>query len=67
MSKVTQKAASSGRFVTKPIGRSKAAKFTAVEGMSLSKRSSDIMTNLEKSGLKGEALRGAITGKFKKK
>ena len=66
MKKVTNiaRSASSGRFVAKPLGKGKAVKFSQVEGMSLNKRSAGTIERLERQGLKGDALRSAITGAF---
>lgn len=55
---------SSGRFVAKALGKGKAAKFARVEGMSLNARSAGTIERLENRGLKGDALRSAITGTF---
>ena len=55
---------STGRFITKPLGKGKAEKFAQVEGMSLNKRSAGMILRLEQRGLKGDALRSAITGDF---
>lgn len=58
------RSASSGRFVSKTLGKGKATKFARVEGMSLNARSAGTIERLEKRGLKGDALRSAITGTF---
>lgn len=52
------------RFIPKPLGKDKARKFIQVEGMSLNKQSAGTISRLEKKGLKGDALRSAITGTF---
>ena len=59
--------AATGRFVTKPLGKGKATKFSKVEGMTLSRKSAKTMSSLEGSGLKGDALRSAIRVSFMKK
>ncbi len=59
------KSAANGRFVSKAIGYSKAAKFLAVEGMTLSPKSSQTLKDYKSAGLKGDALRAAIVGHFK--
>lgn len=58
------RSATTGRFVTKTVGKGKAEKFARVEGMALNKRSAGTISELETRGLKGDALRSAITGKF---
>ena len=68
--KKTRKAirsAATGRFVTKPLGRGKAEKFSQVEGMVLSRESAEMLSRLKGRGLKGDALRSAICGSFEKK
>lgn len=57
----------SGRFVTTKIGSRKAAKFSAVEGVALSRRSSRSLVDLKSKGLSGDDLRDAITKQFKSK
>lgn len=61
------RSASTGRFTPKPLGKAKAAKFAQVEGMALTEKSKQTLVRLEASGLKGDALRAAITGTFQKK
>ena len=56
-----------GRFASKPLGKGKAKKFAQVEGMVLTQRSSKTISRFEGSGLKGDALRSAITRSFVKK
>jgi predicted deacylase len=56
-----------GRFTSKPLGKEKATKFAKVEGVILTQRSSKTISQFEGSGLKGDALRSAITGSFAKK
>ena len=60
----TARSASTGRFVSKPLGKGKAEKFARVEGMSLSKQSAGTYSRLTARGLKGDALRSAISGAF---
>lgn len=67
MTQAIKRSASTGRFVTKPLGKGKATKFSNVEGMVLTQRSAKMISRLEGSGLKGDALRSAITGSFDKK
>lgn len=62
-----KRSAASGRNVTRPIGASKAAKFSKVEGMVLTQKSAKTLTRHKSSGLKGDKLRSAITGSFKPK
>lgn len=64
---VTSRSASNGRFAPKPLGRSKAAKFAQVEGMSLTDKSEKTLAQLKARGLKGDALRAAIAGTFQNK
>lgn len=56
-----------GRFVTVKIGARRAAKFSAVEGLSLSSKSKKTLNNFKAKGLKGDDLREAITKQFKSK
>ncbi|WP_037317498.1 hypothetical protein [Ruegeria halocynthiae] len=58
------RSAASGRFIAKPLGKNKAKKFAQVEGMSLNSQSAGAISRLEERGLKGDALRSAITGQF---
>ena len=53
-----------GRFVTKPLGKGKAAKFAKVEGVTTSSKSEKTLKTYIARGLKGDALRSAITGTF---
>lgn len=62
-----KRSTATGRFVTKPLGKGKATKFSKVEGMSLTGKSATTISRLEGRGLKGDALRSAITGSFVKK
>jgi len=61
-----RRSAATGRITTAPIGKSKATKFLLVEGMTLSRKSSDTLSDLKSKGLKGDALRTAISGSLKK-
>ena len=58
------RSAATAPFVSKPLGKGKAEKFARVEGMSLSKRFDGTISNLERRGLKGDAVRSAILGTF---
>lgn len=58
------RSAATRRFVIKPLGEGKAARFSEVEGMSLSKKSASTISGLKRRGLKGDALRTAITDAF---
>lgn len=62
-----KRSVTTGRFVTKPLGKGKATKFSMVEGMSLTGKSARTISRFEGNGLKGDALRSAITGSFAKK
>lgn len=55
---------STGRFIIKSLGKGKAERFARVEGMSLTKRSASSISLHEQRGLKGDALRSAITRDF---
>jgi hypothetical protein len=59
-----KRSAASGRFVTKSLGTSKASKFALVEGVRLNGKSTKAMTTLKSQGLKGDAYRSAVTGRF---
>lgn len=63
----TKRSAASGRFVTKSIGASKAAKFGAVEGLSLNGKSRAVVKSMTAKRIKGEAFRSAVTGQYKTK
>jgi hypothetical protein len=60
------RSATTGQFVSKAIGSSKATKFLAVEGMALSAESSQALRRYKSEGLAGDALRSAITKRFQK-
>lgn len=55
-----------GKFVTRPIGKGKAEKFTAVEGMHKRAASKALSGSLTVRGLKGDAYRTEVTKAFKK-
>lgn len=69
MSKSTalKRSATTGRFVTKALGKSKATKFAKVEGVTTSSKSAKTLKTYSDRGLKGDALRSAITGTFTNK
>jgi hypothetical protein len=56
-----------GQFLTKPLGRAKATKFSLVEGVSLTEESARIIHQHQSSGKNGTALRSAIAGSFRQK
>ncbi len=62
-----KRSAKSGEFVSKPLGVSKAKKFSLVEGMALKEKHSITLKHLKEKGLKGDDLRSAISGSFQKK
>jgi|TARA_R110000822_G_scaffold19018_4_gene62237 hypothetical protein len=59
--------AGSAPFVSKPLGQSKATKFSQVEGLTLNGNHVAMFKQLTARGLKGDILRSAITGSFQKK
>lgn len=59
-----KRSATTGRYVTKPIGKSKAAKFAKVEGVTTSSKSAKTLKSYSDRGLKGDALRSAIAESF---
>lgn len=59
-----KRSATTGRFVTKPLGKGKATKFAKVEGITTSSKSAMTLKTYSDRGLKGDALRSAITGSF---
>lgn len=63
--KITR-SATTGKFVTRPIGKGKAEKFTAVEGMHKSATSKALSGRLIDRGLKGDAYRTEVAKAFKK-
>ncbi|MBW8639399.1 hypothetical protein K1W69_19550 [Hoeflea sp. WL0058] len=52
--------------ITKPIGRSKAAKFAAIEGVTVNQRSYEISQKAASAGLRGDAYRAEIKKAFTK-
>ncbi len=68
MTKATKpgRSASTGKFVTQPIGGKKAAKFAQVEGLQMNAASKALSRKLSASGLKGDAYRSEIVKAFKK-
>lgn len=60
------RSATTGEFVTRPIGKGKAEKFTAVEGMHKSVASKTLSSRLTNQGLKGDAYRTEVAKAFKK-
>jgi len=65
--RISKSSTAGERKTTKAIGHSKAIKFAAVEGMKLSAKSSRQLSQFKADGLRGDALRSAISGAFKKK
>jgi len=61
-----KRSTTTGKFVTRPIGKGKAEKFTAVEGMHKSAASKALSGSLTVRGLKGDAYRTEVTKAFKK-
>lgn len=59
-----KRSATTGRFVTKPLGKDKATKFAKIEGVTTSSKSAKTLKTYSDRGLKGDALRSAITGSF---
>ena len=59
-----KRSATTGRFVTKPLGKGKATKFAKVEGVTTSSKSAETLKTYSDRGLKGDALRSAIAGSF---
>ena len=59
-----KRSATTGRFVTKPLGKAKAEKFARVEGVTTSSQSTALLEAHIGRGLKGDALRSAIMGSF---
>lgn len=60
------RSAKSGKFVTRPIGKGKSERFTAVEGMSKSVAASALSQKITSQGHKGDAYRTEVTKTFKK-
>lgn len=63
--KITR-SATTGKFVTRPIGKGKSEKFTAVEGLHKSAASMALSGRLADRGLKGDAYRNEVVKAFKK-
>ena len=63
----TKRSAATGRFVTNSIGASKAAKFGAVEGLSLNGSSRAVLKSMTSKRIMGDAFRSAVTGQYKTK
>lgn len=59
-----KRSASTGRFVAKPLGKDKATKFAKIEGVTISAASAKTLETFSDRGLKGDALRSAITESF---
>ena len=68
MAKTTKinRSETSGKFVTRPIGKGKAEKFTAVEGLRKSAASKALSGRLATQGLTGDAYRTEVIKAFKK-
>lgn len=62
-----KRSATTGRFVTKPLGKRKATTFAKVEGVTTNSESAKVLKTHSDRGLKGDALRSAITGSFTSK
>lgn len=60
------RSATTGKFITRPIGKGKAEKFAAVEGMRKSAASKALSGRLADQGLKGDAYRAEVVKAFKK-
>jgi hypothetical protein len=58
--------AGAGKFLTRPIGKAKAEKFTAVEGLSKTAASKVLSRSLRERGLTGDAYRAEVIRAFKK-
>lgn len=59
-----KRSATTGRFVTKPLGKDKATKFAKIEGVTTSSKSAKTLKTYSDRGLKGDALRSAIASSF---
>ncbi|MFX3679937.1 MAG: hypothetical protein ACN6I5_01505 [Hyphomicrobiales bacterium] len=62
----TTRHAVSGKFLTRPLGKGKAERFTAVEGLKKSSASRALSGRLRDDGLKGDAYRAGVVKAFKK-
>lgn len=60
------RSATTGGLVTKPIGKGKAERFAAVEGMKKSSASKALSSQLAGRGLKGDAYRIEVVKALKK-
>lgn len=56
-----------GQVLARTLGRSKATKFSLVEGVAMTEDSARLIRQHEASGKTGAALRSAITGSFRLK
>ena len=61
----TGRSATPGKSVTRPIGKGKAERFTAVEGLSKSPASKALSQKLSGNGLTGDAYRTEVMKAFK--
>lgn len=68
MAKSTKSTRSSvtGRFVTRPLGKAKAERFNAVEGLTKSEETKSLAGRLRSKGLKGDAYRKGVMKAYKK-
>ena len=62
----TARSATSGKFVTRPLGKGKAERFAAVDGMQKNEASKRLSDRLSAHGLKGDDYRAEVTRAFKK-
>ena len=62
----TGRLATAGNLMTAPIGKAKAERFTAVEGMSKSAAPKALSNELTGPGLKGDAYRTEVAKAFRK-
>jgi hypothetical protein len=62
----TGRSAAKDKFVTRPIGGRKAAKFALVEGLTMNAESKELARKLSANGLKGDTYRSEIIKAFKK-
>ncbi|WP_152986836.1 MULTISPECIES: hypothetical protein [unclassified Pseudovibrio] len=66
-SNIIKRSTVSGRISVSPLGKKKASRFALVEGMTLTKKWERTIALHESEGLKGDALRSAISRSFSKK
>lgn len=59
-----KRSGTTGRFMTKVLGKAKAEKFAKVEGVVTSHKSKELLESHVGRGLKGDALRAAIASSF---